>query len=213
MTLIELMVVVAIIGVVAIAATPSVRNWFRDQRVKQATRSVGDALQLARAEAIRTSDNVFVVFQGALGAPAPIAIVDDGAPNVANCFIDAGEVIHEVDAIAGVVWGTTPGVAGGTLAPSDSGMAPANVVNGATFTDATELPANPATWILFQADGMPRLFTPASPGPGCVQIGDAGDGGGAIYLTNGRRDYAAVLSPLGTVHLHRWDPSVPGWSQ
>ena len=38
----------------------------------------------------------------------------------------------------------------------------------------------------------------------------AGEGGGAWYVTNGRRDYAVVLTPLGAVRVHLWTGS--NWS-
>ncbi len=89
-------------------------------------------------------------------------------------------------------------------------MAPASVPSGSSFTDATRSPLNPASWVLFQPDGIPRLFTPGA-GNTCDAVGLPGRGGGAIYLTNTRRDYAVVLSNLGTTRLHAWSPGVGGW--
>ena len=40
-----------------------------------------------------------------------------------------------------------------------------------------------------------------------------GQGGGAIYVTNGRRDYAVVLSPLGAVRLHAWNVGSGNWQR
>ena len=34
-----------------------------------------------------------------------------------------------------------------------------------------------------------------------------GSGGGALYVTNGRREYGVVLTPLGGVRVHIWNPS------
>jgi hypothetical protein len=39
-----------------------------------------------------------------------------------------------------------------------------------------------------------------------------GDGGGAVYLTNGQRDYAVVLSPLGAVRVHAWNVGAGAWT-
>jgi len=64
--------------------------------------------------------------------------------------------------------------------------------------------------VLFQPDGIPRLFTPDG-GGNCDAVGLPGLGGGAIYLTNTRRDYAIVLSNVGTTRTHVWIPSAGGW--
>jgi hypothetical protein len=42
--------------------------------------------------------------------------------------------------------------------------------------------------------------------------GSLGTGGGAVYATNGLRDYAVVVSPLGVVSVERWDVRTGGWS-
>ena len=60
--LIELVVVVAIIGIMVAAGAPLFQNWMSDQRLKQAARGVADAFQIARADAIRTGNNQMVFF-------------------------------------------------------------------------------------------------------------------------------------------------------
>jgi prepilin-type N-terminal cleavage/methylation domain-containing protein len=209
MTLIEMAVVLVVATVLGLMAVPSLRAMFADQRVKGAARSVADALMLARAEAIRTGDVHLVVFQQALGATAPIAVVDDGPPATSNCQIDAGEVRQSVPAERDVFWGTTTTLANGTPAPDDPGVATGAIATGSSFSDATRNPANPATWVLFEPDGIPRLFTPGA--GACAAVGQPGQGGGAIYLTNTRRDYAVVLSNLGTTRVHAWDAGADGW--
>jgi prepilin-type N-terminal cleavage/methylation domain-containing protein len=209
-TLIELAVVLAIIALLSVVALPAFDNMFGDQRLKAAARSVNDSFFLARSEAIRTGNTHLVVFQQALGATAPIVIVDDGLPANSNCTIDAGEVRYAIDAVDGVVWGTTSTLANGAPAPNDPGVATGDVATGSSFTDATRNALNGATWVLFQPDGVPRLFTPDG-GGNCTAVGLAGLGGGAIYLTNTRRDYAIVLSNVGTTRTHVWIPSASVW--
>jgi type II secretory pathway pseudopilin PulG len=211
MTLVELAIVLAVIGALTLMATFGVGDWMSDQRLKSAVRAVSDAFQIARAESIRTGNPHLVIFANALGATAPIQITNDGAIATANCTIDVGEVAHSVAAEPGVAWGTTPALAGATLAPDDTGSAPASSATGSTFTDATLSAAGAATWVLFQPDGMPRVFTPNA--GACDEIGLPGQGGGAIYLTNGRRDYAVVLSALGTSRVHAWNPDQGAWRQ
>lgn len=209
-TLIELVVVVAIVGALALAAVPQMLSWGDDQRVKSAARAIADSFLLARSEAIRTGNNHMVIFANALGAGQPIEIVDDGLAAAANCTIDANEVVHQVAPERGVSWGTSTAQANGTAAPDDTGLAVSSIATGTSFTDATRNPSNPATWVVFQPDGLPRLFTQG--GPGCAAVGNAGEGGGAIYITNGRRDYAVVLRPLGTARVHKWNPTAGAWS-
>jgi len=211
MSMIELAVVLAIVGVLSIAALPAFDGVFTNQRLKAAARSVADALHLARSEAIRTGNTHLVVFQQSLGATDPIVIVDDGLPSTANCTIDAGEIRHSFAAVDDVVWGTTSTLANGTSAPYDPGLAPAEVATGSSFSDASGNASNPATWVLFQPDGIPRLFTPNA--GSCSAIGLPGLGGGAIYLTNTLRDYAVVLSNVGTTRTHGWIPNKRQWKQ
>jgi len=227
-TLTEVMVVVAIIGIFATIARPQLQRTFENQRGKTAVRSVADAFQLARSEAIRTGNNVFLVMIDATGASDPtpselskvnnvdiadpIVIVDDGPSITANCRIDAGEILHRFPAQQGVGWGTSSTIAGTTAAPFDMGSGTANLDKGSSFTDASGSASNPASWVLFQPDGLPRLFTPQS-GGGCSAIGQPALGGGGVYLTTGNRDYAAVLSPLGTARAHIWNQVTGSWKQ
>ena len=201
-TLIEIVVATAIIGILAAMAIPNYLTWQADMRVKGAARAVADAFVLGRVEAIRSGNNHIVALNRTLGASEAIEIADDGVPGTGNCAIDAGETVHQVPPIANISWGTTASLANGAAAPDDLGGSPGTVAIGWSFTDAGG--TTPAQWVLFQPDGLPRLFTPA----GCVLSG-AGEGGGAIYVTNGRRDYAVVLGPLGTTRVHPWTPS--GW--
>ena len=61
-------------------------------------------------------------------------------------------------------------------------------------------PGRAASWVMFASDGLPHRFTEnAAPRRPATTLGPIGEAGGAIYVTNGKRDYAVVLSPLGTV--------------
>ncbi|MCP4040170.1 MAG: prepilin-type N-terminal cleavage/methylation domain-containing protein [bacterium] len=216
-TLIEITIVVVIVGVMAAVAAPALRDMRSDQALRNSARQIADSFMMARAQAIRTGSNLIVVFQGASGAPPPggltstniIDIIDDGVAASADCSITAAsEVIWSLtpDTISNLNWGTSPSLASNNNVPNDTGFAPSNVAQGSSFTDATAsgstLDATKfASWIVFQPDGLPRLMTPGD----CANLGTVGQGGGAIYVTNGRRDYAVVLSALGTTRVHYWD--------
>ena len=205
----RLLVVLVVVGVLVAIAAPGVIDWNRNERVKAMARAVGDAFSVARSEAIRTGNQFLVVVANGIGgAPSNgVVVIDDGAEAAANCSIDAGELLHRVDLDAEVAWGTTPGLAGVTGAPDDEGGSGGTIEDGWSFTQPGS--ATPASHVLFRSDGLPRLF---APGGNCASVGNPGGGGGAIYLTNGNRDYAVVLQPLGTVRLHRWDAQSAGWS-
>jgi len=221
-TLIEMMVVVATLGLMATIAVPGLLDMQRDQHLRSAARDIADALQLARAHAIRTGNDHIAIFQGATGEPVParlrtshvIDVVDDGVASSADCTIANAEVIYSVSAEGeDLRWGTTSTLAGANPVPTDGGLAPTNVFKGSSFTDATVTTPTTsaskfASWVVFQPDGIPRLLTPTS----CSNVGSPGSGGGAIYLTNGRRDYAVVLSPFGAVRVHHWIRG-RGWSE
>ena len=219
-SLVEVMIVTVIVGIMAGVATPALRNMRSDQAVRNGARQIADAFMLARAQSIRTGSNVIVIFQNSSGSASPaqlstsniIDIVDYGPATAADCSIGSdAEIVWSLtpDTVSGLSWGTTVGIADNNNVPTDNGLAPSNSAVGSTFTDATTTTATLdnskfANWVVFQPDGIPRLMTPGD----CANLSAEGTGGGAIYLTNGRRDYAVVLSPLGTTRVHHWNG---GW--
>jgi hypothetical protein len=58
---------------------------------------------------------------------------------------------------------------------------------------------------MFRPDGVPVGFSTA-----CAQ-GQLGSGAGAIYITNGKRDYTAILSPLGAVKVRGFEQTQNAW--
>jgi prepilin-type N-terminal cleavage/methylation domain-containing protein len=214
-SIIELMVVIAILSIVIVAAIPVLTNFSTNQRTRAATRSLADSFMVARSEAIRTG-NQFVVFFGppgsqdpagsdiadSAGTPVPLLILDDGLPSAANCRIDGGEDIRTVRAVADVSWGVTHATA---KAPLDFGSSA--YASGWTFEDPSN---NAVNWVMFRPDGMPVTFDGTS--GDCGDVGRQGTGGAGLYITNGERDYAVVLSPLGGVRLHTWNPKGGSWT-
>ncbi len=207
-TLIEIMIAVTIIGITMGMALPRLQSFLTDQRLKAAARSVGDALTFARMEATRTGNVQIVFFMeerpatpllDLAGNTVPILILDDGQQGSAgqNCRIDGGETFRTVAAENGVNWGATFAA---VRAPGDTEAGP--IGDGIALVDAG---GNAITWVAFRADGIPISAT-----SGCA-LGATGTGGGAIYLTNGVRDWAVVLSPLGGVRLHAFERGAVAW--
>jgi hypothetical protein len=210
------MIVVGLIGVVAAFGSPLMDRFMVNLRTKAAARDVADSLRLARAEAIRSGVAHIVFFSAAAsgdppatdpagnalgadpssGGPFPIFTLqdDDG-----DCTIGAGERQMTVAAKRGVAWGST--VSGGAIAPGDAGLT--NHDSGSSFRTAA---GAGVTWVMFQPNGIPVSFDSA------CNVGALGTGGGAIYLTNGTRDYAIVMSPLGAVRVHAWELGEADWT-
>jgi prepilin-type N-terminal cleavage/methylation domain-containing protein len=210
-SLLEIMVVVAILGLLVAVAGPQLGEFARNQRVRSAARSVADAFLLARAEAIRTG-NAHIVFlaAGPAGGPpatdpagtalgAAAVVLNDGPAGIWNCRIDPGEARTDVPVRDGIAWGFAR--SGGQPAPGDDPGADPSA--GATFRDAA---GNPVTWVLFRGDGIPLTFD-----AGC-NLAPIGSGGGGVYVTNGNRDYAVVLSPLGAVRVHAFEVGADAWT-
>jgi type II secretory pathway pseudopilin PulG len=216
------MVVVGIVAILSAMGAPQVGEWMRTQRVKAAARAVADSFMLARSEAMRTSNNHVVFFRingigitdpagGAIVDPSandvPIIVIDDGPPATANCLIEAGELRHAVQPETGVRWGLE---VSGTRAPLDTTAPVIGVGRGVTFANP-EAPANAVNWLLFRPDGIPVAFS-GDPVLGCDTIGMTGSGRGAAYVTNGRREYAVVLTALGGVRVHAWERAQGQWT-
>jgi Tfp pilus assembly protein FimT len=214
-TLIEVMTVVALVGILGTVAVSQLAAWMEHQRARTAARTAADTFRLARSEAIRTGRNHSVFFgppgttDGAgtdvangSGDWVPMLIVDDGPPDTANCQIDAGEAKQAIEPVDGVTWGVSVAT---VRAPDDRGSAAFTPPqsSGATFADPDN---NAVPWVLFRPDGIPVGFSYAA--GACASISGTGRGGGTLYLTNGERDFGVVLSPLGGVRVHLFDTAL-----
>jgi prepilin-type N-terminal cleavage/methylation domain-containing protein len=214
-SIIELMVVIAILSIMIVAAIPVFTDFFSNQRTRAAARSLADSFLVARSDAIRTG-NQFVVYFGppgsqdpagtdildAAGTPVPLLILDDGEPSSANCRIDGGEDIRTVTPVADVSWGIAHATA---KAPLDFGSGA--YASGWTFRDPSN---NAVNWVMFGPDGIPVTFD--ATGGDCGNVGRKGTGGAGLYITNAERDYAVVLSPLGGIRLHSWNQGGGSWT-
>ncbi len=238
-TLIEASIVIAIIGIVMAAAMPNVSRYFETGRGRAAAKSVADAFNVARAQAIRTGSNQIVFFRltqpaggfagdvngtaltdavGVAGAvPVEVLILDDGAPGSANqnCQIDAGEPIiyYGRNAQRGQEWGS----------PNDGiNWGPNLAAPGTEAPDDDAVNAIPVLGSSFRGpNGAAPPFVswvlfrpdgiPVAMDNFCA-TGRLGSGGGTIYMNTANRDYAITLSPLGGVRVHVWDVVAAGWT-
>lgn len=212
------MIVLGIAGLLTLIVGPTLGSWMRNQRLKDFTRATADLMLLARSEAARTGSRHIVLFgpagtadpagttiATASGSNAAMIAVADGAPAASNCQIDASEDRRAVDFANDVQWGVSQAT---VRAPGDEGTAPFTPpqASGGTFAD----PNNVAVpWFLFRPDGVPVVFTGAL--GSCGTIGQTGTGGAALYTTNGERDYAVVLTPLGSVSVLVWNQDSGQW--
>ena len=131
-----------------------------------------------------------------------LLVLDDGLPGSANqnCKIDAGETFETYTfAAPEVVYGV---YAAGTKVPSDAGAGA--MTSGSSFVDDG---GGNARWVMFRPDGMPLAFDSS------CNLGAVGSGGGAVYLNNGNRDVAAVLTPLGATRVHAFNRASNAWTQ
>ena len=216
-TLIEIAIALAIIGVVTAMSLPNVSKYLENANGRAAAKSVADAFNFARAQAIRTGNNHVVFFaaggagdtagnalQGSDGRNVPILVLNDGRPGSANqnCVIDAGEEIVVFDAQVGVGWGNNSAPAT-EQAPDDAAVT-SIPASGSSFFAPNGTTA--VTWVEFRPDGVPVAIDST-----CA-AGRLGTGGGTIYLWTQKRDFAVTLAPLGGVRVHVWNSGAGAWT-
>jgi prepilin-type N-terminal cleavage/methylation domain-containing protein len=209
-TLTESLVAVAVIGIGIALSGTLFSGVQQNQELKFVSRGVGNWLLQARTLAIQSGNNHIVYLattanvdacgnplEDAAGVPVPLLVIDDGPPGTGNCCIDPGETIYTEPATDGISWGAT---VAGVKNPKDSGSGV--FTTGTTFADASGAQTR---WVMFRPDGIPVGFTTA-----CA-AGEVGSGSGGIYLTNAERDYAAVMSPLGSVQVRGFSAAAGSW--
>jgi len=208
-SLVEMMLIVAVIGVLASTGGVAMRSWLSAQLVQSTSRSIADLVHQGRGEAIRTGVTHLVFFQtdadaSALVTPAGDAAAallirdddGDGAP-------DSNEFVRAVfaDDTNRLSWGVTTATTPVPTDPTpDHGQPPPSPW---TFQQPDGSAAN---WVALFPDGTPRSFA-----VGPFAADPLGSGAGAVYLTDGSRDYAVVVASLGGVRVHGWDAAAGAW--
>lgn len=209
-TLIEVAIVAVIVSIMVLISMGGLQQWIRNQRGKEMARQFADLLMVSRAEALRSGDPMVVFFSadrsgsplldGSGSAVAALAIRDMDGDGV----IDGGERFTQVGypPPGSISWGHTDAT---DIALGDPGGSPGSPPTASLTFDQPD--GSSATWVAFLPDGTPRAYVDDS----LAGTGAVGTGAGAIYLTSGSRDYAVVLSPLGTVHVQVWDADAGQW--
>lgn len=224
-TLIEVSVVLGIVAVLAATGGIAFNRWTENQRARRAIKQVADLLFVGRSESIRTGQNHIAFFDtDTSGAPlmdrhaatrvAAVLIADLNG----DFKIDVGEHRIVVPMVNGtnLSWGRAnapnliPRNGGATLGDPFSGTAVENSkpeLDSAGNFRHPVIPTTVQSWVLFAPDGTPRAFHPTA----TTQIAGIGTGDGAVYVNNGERDYAVVMSALGAVKTFGWDAAAGQW--
>ena len=118
--------------------------------------------------------------------------------------------------LSGIVWGRAEAA---SLVPNANGSLVGDPFSGTSVENSVEETGSAAnfrhptdasavhSWVLLAPDGTPRAFDSS----GATTIADVGTGDGAIYLNDGERDHAVVMSALGSLRSYRWDVSDESW--
>ncbi len=213
-SLLELMVVVAIIGIVSAMVAPSLRAYATRESARSNAQNIAAVLSEARSRAIDQGTNYMVFFttpmvlRNPVGvAPAIAQVVQDVNNNWAvNAGIDViGNAFAAQDTKAGV---TVYGVGGAP--PFTTSPLPPEDVPGGGLADLSAL-ANGTTFPNFA--GSPAVgFTPRGIPVNLTTTTVPGSGAGAFYITdNDKTVYATVLMPLGGVRVRVLDPILNNW--
>lgn len=219
-TLIEVMVVVAIIGIVLALAVPNLSATLRASRASGAARDMADLISIARSEAIRDGVNQVVIFNiPDLASVSGMPISSNGNlehPSTGeemmamrfrdvngDCIPSGEEVRGSVPFNAELAFGAQN--VGGTKAPFDEGWATAFVTSGASFDVGSKV------GFVFLPNGMPHRFLVNGSGTPATIDPAAGAGRGAVYfeLVDPPRSYAVQISPIGAVKVSRYGGG--GW--
>lgn len=131
-TLIELMVVVAVLAALLSIGAPSFMEWIQNSRIRTAAESIQNGLQIARAEAVRRNANVEFILEGTSGGW--LVQVQSGAEFVQRAATEGGANVALTTSPAGSSMLTYNGL-GRVLQLNGDGSVPLDQV-------AVDLPAS-----------------------------------------------------------------------
>jgi prepilin-type N-terminal cleavage/methylation domain-containing protein len=166
-TLMEVMIVVAIIGILAAVAIPNIIAYLPKHRLNQGAREVYSALQYARMRAVKEQTNVTVTFN--TGAGSYTIFIDDGrgAGGVANGLQDGTEPTIKSGSMPAGVTMTSAGFFSGNWVRFDGQGLPKG--GGGAFNAGT---------VTLQSNSQPQFMREISvPMTGMARMRVSTDGG------------------------------------
>jgi prepilin-type N-terminal cleavage/methylation domain-containing protein len=182
-SLLELVIVLAIVALMAAVAAPKLSAYQRRQDARMMVQRVADVLSSARSEAVRRGNNQFVLLD--FPATGVVRVVDDVDNDWA---VSVGETTRDIsltrDLLANVTrWGVIASPPSSSPVPEDGGSMPSS---GTSFPIDAASTAGPA--------------------------GAVGSGVGTYYVTdNDTLVYSATLLPLGGTRLRGYRPATDDW--
>jgi type II secretion system protein H len=213
-TLIELMIVVAIIGIVAAVAMPAMTSYKRKEDTRQAAVDVSGMLSDARARAIASGRMTFVLLAEPTDGSVPFVpgqiaalVMDDDGDNAVTAADTAVAIFPTPGMNADISYygmSSTP-YAGAPLPAEDLSEWEPNVALGA-LADGSTLPVSGVL-------GVPvAAFSPQGAAVAADTPAEWGTGAGGIYVTDNNDAVLAVLvMPLGAVRMMKLDTAGGGW--
>ena len=216
-TMIELMIVVAIMAIISAIAAPSFTRYQRREDARRNAQNIGRIISEARSRAIDRSRNHFLIFSNPLvfqvagggGAPSIATLVEDvdgdwqitTPPDTTQLFFAADGTDATVSGYGLTPW---PFYDAAPVPPEDQPAAgpPANLGalagRSSTFPNAS---FNALPTLGFTPQGLPVAVNGAA---------TPGSGAGAVYVTDNQSSvYAAIVLPLGGVRVRVLDGSNP----
>ena len=95
-TLIEVIIVVAIIGIMTAIAIPAINSWLPNYRLKAAARELYSNMQKAKGAAVKTNTTVAMNFTAGVGTPCEgggYVFTDANGNNIVNVTVGKGGCI------------------------------------------------------------------------------------------------------------------------
>jgi type II secretion system protein H len=204
-TLLELIIVVAVMGIMAAMAAPGFDSYFRRQDARTHAQLIGSTLQEARSRAVREANNYFVLFD-VDATPGKMRLVDD---NDNQWDIDMGETQQDFNWAFGAhpdvgVYGYATPPAATAVPEEGGGPIPDGVAPGTAM--GTSFALDPTT-------NLPAVgFTPQGIPVALDDTANWSSGSGSYYITDNEEVvYAVTLAPLGGVRVRVHSTATADW--
>lgn len=214
-TLIEIMTVVAIVGILSALGISALRSYGRHEDTRRAALAVANAITKARSEAAASGRMTFVLFAAPTDGTIPFAPGQFAAMVVDQ---DDDKKVGAADAVTPIFLpnGTGANVsaygAQGQTSMKDTVLPSAD--ESAQIPDGSLSALNDGTTIPVDATlGVPVLaFAPQGMPVTIADPSNWGTGAGGVYLTdNDQMVLAVVVEPLGDVRTFAYDNASGKW--